>query len=207
MEYYTYLGNDTDLSFDGKLCERRFGQSCKGPIIPFGSLVEYHTLFMRKTGQESINLEKKGLTWIVSRTCIVRGENLKGDVLVADVEELETMDASEIYSKRLNDKRGDISQTRRILSNGPHDNGETLTRMRDNSAETRLKTTSRLRPQRQMSARGENHGRGGSCSVRTTSGTTVQQGQGECTGSRTSEHRRPPVLPSLTSATTQDVGN
>ena len=28
----------------------------------------------------------------------------KGDVLVADVEELETMDASEIYSKRLNAK-------------------------------------------------------------------------------------------------------
>ena len=27
-----------------------------------------------------------------------------GDVLVADIEELETMDASEIYSKRLNAK-------------------------------------------------------------------------------------------------------
>ena len=24
--------------------ERRFGQPCKGPIIPFGSLVEYHTI-------------------------------------------------------------------------------------------------------------------------------------------------------------------
>ena len=40
-------------------------------------------------------------------------------------------------------------------------------------------------PQRQMAAHGENHGRGGSCSVRTTNGTTVQQGgHGECTGSR-----------------------
>ena len=29
---------------------------------------------------------------------------LKSDVLVADLEELETMDASEIYSKRLNAK-------------------------------------------------------------------------------------------------------
>ena len=63
---------------------------------------------------------------------------------------------------------------------------ERLTRMRNNSAETRQKTTSRLRPQRQMAARSENHGRRGSCPVRTTSGTTVQQGQGECTGSRTS---------------------
>ena len=32
------------------------------------------------------------------------GRNWKGDVLVADIEELETMDASEIYSKRLNAK-------------------------------------------------------------------------------------------------------
>ena len=32
------------------------------------------------------------------------GEIWKGDVLVADLEELETMDASEIYSKRLNAK-------------------------------------------------------------------------------------------------------
>ena len=40
--------------------------------------------------------------------------NLEGDVLIADLEELETMDASEIYSKRLNAKRGDIPQTRRI---------------------------------------------------------------------------------------------
>ena len=33
----------------------------------------------------------------------------KGDVLVADLEELETMDASEIYSKRLNAKRSGFS--------------------------------------------------------------------------------------------------
>ena len=33
-----------------------------------------------------------------------RGEIWKGDVLVADIEELETLDASEIYSKRLNAK-------------------------------------------------------------------------------------------------------
>ena len=32
------------------------------------------------------------------------GRNWTGDVLVADLEELETMDSSEIYSKRLNAK-------------------------------------------------------------------------------------------------------
>ena len=43
MECYTYLRNVTDLLSDGKTpCERRFGQPFKGPIIPFGSLVEYH---------------------------------------------------------------------------------------------------------------------------------------------------------------------
>ena len=38
----------------------------------------------------------------------------KNDALVADLEELETMDASEIYSKRLN-ARGDISQRKRRI--------------------------------------------------------------------------------------------
>ena len=43
MECYTYLRNVTDLLSDGKTpYERRFGQRFKGPIIPFGSLVEYH---------------------------------------------------------------------------------------------------------------------------------------------------------------------
>ena len=47
---------------------------------------------------------KESLTWIVPRIRIVRGRIWKGDVLIADLEELETMDASEIYSKRLNAK-------------------------------------------------------------------------------------------------------
>ena len=43
MECYTYLRNVTDLLFDGKTpFESFFGQPSNGPIIPFGSLVEYH---------------------------------------------------------------------------------------------------------------------------------------------------------------------
>ena len=43
MECYTYLRNVTDLLPDGKTpYERRFGQPFKGPIIQFGSLVDYH---------------------------------------------------------------------------------------------------------------------------------------------------------------------
>ena len=45
MECYTYLRNVTDLLSDGKTPnETRFGQPSKGPIIPFGSLVESHLI-------------------------------------------------------------------------------------------------------------------------------------------------------------------
>ena len=45
MECYTYLRNVTDFLSDGKKpYERRFGQPFKRPIIPFGSLVEYHPI-------------------------------------------------------------------------------------------------------------------------------------------------------------------
>ena len=44
MECYTCLRNVTDLLSDGNTpYDRRFGQPFEGPIIPFGSLVEYHT--------------------------------------------------------------------------------------------------------------------------------------------------------------------
>ena len=43
MECYTFLRNIQDLLSDGKTpYERRFGEPFKGPIIPFGSLVEYY---------------------------------------------------------------------------------------------------------------------------------------------------------------------
>ena len=43
MECYTYLRNIQDLLSDGKTPrERRFGKPFQGPIIPFGSLVEYY---------------------------------------------------------------------------------------------------------------------------------------------------------------------
>ena len=43
MECYTYLRNVTDLLSDGKT-QRRFVQPFEGPIIPFGSLVDYHSI-------------------------------------------------------------------------------------------------------------------------------------------------------------------
>ena len=104
MECYTYLRNVTDLSYDGKTpYERRFGQPFKGPIIPFGSLVEYYPI-TAKDQSRIHQFGKKVLSGLFLGYSLYAGGNWKGDILVADIEELETMDASEIYSKRLNAK-------------------------------------------------------------------------------------------------------
>ena len=62
------------------------------------------TLSLRKTSRESINLERKSYLDCSLDTLCTRGGLWKGDIMVAHIEELETMDASEIYSKRLNAK-------------------------------------------------------------------------------------------------------
>ena len=61
------------------------------------------TLLLRRTSQESINLARKYYPGLFLGYALYAGRIWKGDVLVADLEE-ETMDASEIYSKRLNAK-------------------------------------------------------------------------------------------------------
>ena len=83
--------------------ERRFGQPFKGPIIPIGSLVEYHPI-TAKDQSRIHQFGKKVLPGLFLGYALYEGGIWKGDVLIADLEELETMDASEIYSKRLNAK-------------------------------------------------------------------------------------------------------
>ena len=96
--------NVTDLSSDGKTpYERRFGQPIKGPIFPLGSLVEYHP-FTAKDQSRIHQFGKKVSPGLFLGYALYAGGIWKGDVLIADLEELETMDASEIYSKRLNAK-------------------------------------------------------------------------------------------------------
>ena len=98
MECYTYLRNIQDLLSDGKTpYERRSGKPLKGPIMPFGSLVEYYP----KTAQDQSRIHQFGKKVLPG---LFLGRIWTGDVLVAYIEELETMDASEIYSKRLNAK-------------------------------------------------------------------------------------------------------
>ena len=74
MECYTYLRNVTDLLSDGKMPnERRFGQPFKGPIIPFGSLVEYHPL-TSKDQSRIHQFGKKAYLDCSSDTHCTRGE-------------------------------------------------------------------------------------------------------------------------------------
>ena len=102
VECYTYLRNIQDLLSDGKTpYERRLGQPFKGSIIPFGSLVEYYP-FTANDQSRIHQFGKKVLPGLFLGYALYVGGFWKGDVLVADIEELESMDASEIYSKRLN---------------------------------------------------------------------------------------------------------
>ena len=78
MECYTYLRNVTDLLSDGKTpYERRFGQPFKGPIIPFGSLVEYHP----RTAKDQSRIHqfgKKVLPGLFLGYALYAGGNLEG---------------------------------------------------------------------------------------------------------------------------------
>ena len=66
-------------------------------------MVEYYPISAK---DQSIihQFGKKVLPGLFLGYALYTGGIWKGDVLVADIEELETMDASEIYSKRLNAK-------------------------------------------------------------------------------------------------------
>ena len=101
MECYTYLRNVTDLLSDRKTpCERRFGQPFKGPIIPFGLVVEYDPV-TAKDQSRIHQFGKKVLPGLSLGYALYARRIWKGDIMVADIA---TMDASEIYAKRLNAK-------------------------------------------------------------------------------------------------------
>ena len=97
MECHCFLRNVQDLLSDGKtLHERRFGEPFKGPVIQFGSMVEYH-LYSEGDQSRHHQFGKKVLPGKFL------GYALYGDIL-EDIEELETMDASEIRARRPNAK-------------------------------------------------------------------------------------------------------
>ena len=94
MECDTFLRNIQDLLSDGKTpYERRFGKTLEGPIIPFGSLVDYCPI----SAKDKSRIHQFGmqvLRGLFLGYALYAGGIWKGDILVADIEELETMDAS-----------------------------------------------------------------------------------------------------------------
>ena len=104
MECYTYLRNVTDLPSDGKTpYERRFGQPLKGPIIPFGSLVEYHPI-TAKDQSRTHQFGKKVLPGLFLGYALYAGEFVRVTYWLQTLRSWKTMDASEICSGRLNAK-------------------------------------------------------------------------------------------------------
>ena len=79
------------------------GNHLKDQLFHFGSLVEHHSI-TAKDQSRIHQFGKKVLPGLFLGYALYAGWIWKGDVLIADLDELETMGASEIYSKRLNAK-------------------------------------------------------------------------------------------------------
>ena len=94
------------------------GNHLKDRLFHLVHLVEYHPI-TAKDQSRIHQFGKKVLPGLFLGYALYAGGIWKGDVLVADLEELETMGASDIYSKKTQCERGDTSQkARRIyLSN------------------------------------------------------------------------------------------
>ena len=75
---WNVMRNVTDLLSDGKTpYERRFGKPFGGPVVPLGSLVEYHPIIAKDQSRIHPNW-KESFTWIVPRIRSLRGRNLEG---------------------------------------------------------------------------------------------------------------------------------
>ena len=104
MECYCYLRNVQDFLSDGKTpYERRFGVPFNGPVIRFGAMVEYHPICAKDLSRLH-QFGPKVLPGIFLGYALHAVRIWKGDIMVADIEELGRMDASEIHARRLNAK-------------------------------------------------------------------------------------------------------
>ena len=106
-QIYYLMGRETPY-------ERRFGQPFKGTIIPLGSLVEYHPYNCEGSVKNPSFWQRKSCLDCSPDTLLYTGGIWKGDVLIADLEELETDGRIGNLLEKTRCKRGDNSQTRRI---------------------------------------------------------------------------------------------
>ena len=103
MECCTYLRNIKDLLFRGKTpYERRFGEPFQGPIIPFGLMVEYHPISAGDLSR--LHQFGKKVSPGILGYVLCAGGIWKGDILVADIEEFEKMDASSMLGDSMRRK-------------------------------------------------------------------------------------------------------
>ena len=119
------------------LHERRFGEPLKGPGIPFGSMVEYHPFFSAKDQSRLLQFgEKVSLVTLLGHA-LFAGRIWKGDLMVADIEELEKSDPSEIHARSLNaNSRSQMEQSTCLeqirLSENPPPSRMTLNETKSN---------------------------------------------------------------------------
>ena len=104
VECYCYLRNIQDKLFDGKTPhERLFGMPFDGPVTPFGAMVEYHPI----PSKDQSRLHQFGAKVLPGKFLgyAFYAEGIwRGDIMVADIAELEEMDALELHARRLNAK-------------------------------------------------------------------------------------------------------
>ena len=74
-----------------------------GPVIPFGAMVQYH-LISTKDLSRLHQFCRKVLPGKIPWICGHAGRTWEGDISVADIGELQQMDASELHARRLNAK-------------------------------------------------------------------------------------------------------
>ena len=81
------------------------GSECtlNGPVIPFGAMVDFHPISAKDTSRWH-QFGPKVLPSILFGYVLYAGRIWKGDIKIADTEELEEMDASEIHARKLNAK-------------------------------------------------------------------------------------------------------
>ena len=110
MECYCYLRNVQDFLADRKTpYERRFGDHSKGQLYlleQWLNIIRRH----RKIRREFINLGKKVLPGIFLGYELIAGGIWKGDMLIADLEDLEKLDASDFYPRGIKAKEVLITQ-------------------------------------------------------------------------------------------------
>ena len=117
-------------------------------MIPFEAVVEYYPI-STKDQSRLHQFGLKVLPGIFLGFALYAGRIWKGDIMVADIQELETMDASEIYSKRLNAKEAIF----------PKENGHFIFpvadgRIKPPGGDQELRTTTLIR---ERPIRGESH--------------------------------------------------